>query len=93
MTPEQKAEGGERLTNQEWALAEMKRLRERAERLEECVALLDEACRSGFMPAEFVRRADRQLAGLSPSTPEAGRPRPDYDPRVDHPERYTDGPI
>jgi hypothetical protein len=21
------------------------------------------------------------------------RPRPDYDPRVDHPERYTDGPI
>jgi DNA-directed RNA polymerase subunit RPC12/RpoP len=23
----------------------------------------------------------------------AGRPRPDYDPRIDHPERYTDGPI
>jgi hypothetical protein len=21
-----------------------------------------------------------------------GRPRPDYDPRVDHPERYSDGP-
>lgn len=22
-----------------------------------------------------------------------GKPAPDYDPRVDHPERYTDGPI
>jgi hypothetical protein len=22
-----------------------------------------------------------------------GEPRPDYDPRIDHPERYTDGPI
>lgn len=22
-----------------------------------------------------------------------GRPAPDYDPRVDHPERYRDGPV
>jgi hypothetical protein len=25
-------------------------------------------------------------------TPVRGRPRPDYDPRIDYPERYSDGP-
>jgi hypothetical protein len=36
---------------------------------EEIAALLDEACRSGFMPAEFVRRADRKLAALPATEP------------------------
>jgi hypothetical protein len=26
-------------------------------------------------------------------TEATGIPRPDYDPRIDHPERYRDGPI
>jgi hypothetical protein len=32
-------------------------------------------------------------ASLEEETTPARRPRPDYDPRVDWPERYTDGPI
>jgi hypothetical protein len=48
----------------------------------------------GERDAEFIRQlaveglmaCDRIEAALK------GRPRPDYDPRVDHPERYSDGP-
>lgn len=47
-----------------------------------------------------LERAERELARAVPAgrfiivdRQTKSRPRPDYEPRVDHPERYTEGPI
>jgi len=60
---------------------------------ESILAALEEAKRGllliangGYGDASVKARATLTAMGVV-------RPRPDYDPRIDYPERYTDGPI
>jgi hypothetical protein len=62
-------------------------------------AVLDEALAELFMPCPVC--GDRGEVPATPGQPSDGpmpcprcsKPRPDYDPRIDYPERYTDGPV
>jgi hypothetical protein len=53
---------------------------------------LVEAARPCADWTHITREDSERLAAVLASL-DGGEPRPDYDPRIDHPERYTDGPI
>ncbi len=55
-------------------------------------AFSDEAL--AFQSSVIVGGIDRQECDLEIRRRAArARPRPDFDPRIDYPERYTDGPV
>jgi len=103
-TPEALAEKWAKLTREDF-YALLARLAEAEKALayaldaqteREMAAEADRDRYKGLWELELKRATDAEAEAFASRLSAAATeqpPRPDYDPRIDHPERYTDGPI